>query len=525
MNRLRPARLLGLLLLLPSVLPGQTPQVRTLTLEQALQLAIPASETLELARNALDRAAGEVRRTRSDMLPQIAGSASYARLLKSQFEGFASSGTDDSSSSPGSAESCSAFTPIPGNPVAQRLDSLEQSVRCLSRANPFSDLGNLPFGRANTWSLGLSASQTLFAGGRLRAGLDAAQAGRRSAAIGLTSAQAQLTLEVVTTYYDAALADQMVAISQAALDQADSTLAQTRLRREVGTVPEFDLLRAGVARDNLRPALIQARTQRDLAHLRLRQLLELPAADSLVLSADLGPNGYAHGPTVEALLVRPPDTTASQRATVRQAEEAVAAQEALLAVARGEALPAVSISSQYGKVAYPSAALPAWNEFLTNWNLTVGLQIPIFTGGRLRANRDIARANLADAQLRREQAEKGAALDARAATAQLEAAMSTWQVSAGTVEQAARAYQIAEVRYQEGISTQTELLDARLALQQAEANQATAARDLAVARVRLALLADLPLAGASSPAVSTATTSPRSAAPQPTAPTTGFGVP
>ena len=213
----------------------------------------------------------------------------------------------------------------------------------------------------------------------------------------------------------------------------------------------------------------------------------------------MGPDGYAHGPTLAALLARPPDTTASQRATVRQADEAVAAQEALVAVSRGESLPALSISSQYGKVAYPSAALPAWNEFLTNWNLNVGLQIPIFTGGRLRANRDIARANLDDAILRRQQAAKGAALDARAASAQLEAATATWRVSAGTVEQASRAYQIGEVRYREGISTQTELLDARLALQQAEANQATAARDLAVARVRLALLADLPLSGASHP--------------------------
>ena len=232
----RPALLLGMLLSATSVIQAQSPQVRTLTLEQALGLAIPASETLELARNALDRAAGEVRRTRSDMLPQIAGSASYARLLKSQFEGFASGGDGSGEPEP-AAESCTGFTPMPGDPVAQRLDSLEQSVRCLSRANPFSDLGSLPFGRANTWSLGLSASQTLFAGGRLRAGLDAANAGRRSAAIGLNAAQAQLTLDVVTAFYDAALSDRMVAIAQAALDQADSTLTQTRLRREVGTAP------------------------------------------------------------------------------------------------------------------------------------------------------------------------------------------------------------------------------------------------------------------------------------------------
>jgi hypothetical protein len=49
------------------------------------------------------------------------------------------------------------------------------------------------------------------------------------------------------------------------------------------------------------------------------------------------------------------------------------------------------------------------------------------------------------------------------------------------------------VRYKEGISTQIELNDARILLEQAVANRALAARNLQVARVKLALLPDLPL--------------------------------
>ena len=69
------------------------------------------------------------------------------------------------------------------------------------------------------------------------------------------------------------------------------------------------------------------------------------------------------------------------------------------------------------------------------------------------------------------------------------------------VQQAQRAYEIAELRYREGLSTQLELSDARLLLQQAQANRAQAARDVQVARVRLALLPDLPLTdtGANTP--------------------------
>jgi outer membrane protein TolC len=52
------------------------------------------------------------------------------------------------------------------------------------------------------------------------------------------------------------------------------------------------------------------------------------------------------------------------------------------------------------------------------------------------------------------------------------------------------------VRYREGISTQTDLSQSRLLLEQSLANRAQAARNLAVARVRLALLRDLPLQAA-----------------------------
>ena len=71
--------------------------------------------------------------------------------------------------------------------------------------------------------------------------------------------------------------------------------------------------------------------------------------------------------------------------------------------------------------------------------------------------------------------------------------MSAWQASQGTADQATRAYSIAEVRFREGISTQLELSETRVQLQQALANRARAARDLQVARVRLQLIRDLPI--------------------------------
>jgi hypothetical protein len=121
------------------------------------------------------------------------------------------------------------------------------------------------------------------------------------------------------------------------------------------------------------------------------------------------------------------------------------------------------------------------------------VSVPVFTGGRIRGDILAAQANLREAEATARQVEQLSSLDARLAITQFEQAEAGFAASAGTAEQAARAFGIAEVRFREGVATSVELADARLLLQQAQANAAQAARDREVARLRLALLRDLPL--------------------------------
>jgi outer membrane protein TolC len=72
-------------------------------------------------------------------------------------------------------------------------------------------------------------------------------------------------------------------------------------------------------------------------------------------------------------------------------------------------------------------------------------------------------------------------------------AAASYDASVGTDTQAARAYAIAEVRFQEGISTQVELQQSRTQYEQARLNRVLAARDLAVAQLRVAFIKDLPV--------------------------------
>lgn len=467
--------------------PGAT--VRRLSLEEALERAGRASEAVGIAEAQVQRAIGQQRQARSGYFPQLSGSATYTRTLKSQFS-VLQSDEPDTTSAP---STCRAFQPDPNLPIGERVDSLESALRCLSTANPFAAFQDLPFGREHQYNFGLSLSQTIF-DPRLAGQTHAAQAQRRSAEIGLESERAQLVVDVTSAYYDALLGDRLVAIAESTLAQAERTLREVELGRQVGTQPEFEVLRARVARDNQRPVLIQRTTARDLAYLRLKQLLDLPFTDSLVLTSTLDDTTAAPLPAYARDLATG-DTLPDARAPVRQAEQAVEAAEGRRRAAAGQGLPAIRLSSAYAKIGFPESTLDFGVPFVTDWTVSLRVDVPLFTGGRIGGEKQAAQADVRQARLALEQTRELAALETRNTLATLQAAQAIWEGSVGTVEQAQRAYEIAEVRYREGISTQTELADARLLLQQAQANRALAARDLAVARVRVRLLPNLPFAG------------------------------
>jgi outer membrane protein TolC len=343
--------------------------------------------------------------------------------------------------------------------------------------------------------VGLSASQTVFSGGRLWAQNRAASATVRTAEIALNSARAALVLDIARAYYDAALADRLVEIAEATLEQAETTLQQVRVGLQVGEQPEFELLRAQVERDTQEPVVIERRSARDIARLRLRQLLDLPLEGPIALTTELEDvESDAALRVATELLDVVPDTSVAARAPVRQAEQAVVAQEAQVSVARSQRWPSLSLTTNWARVNYPESTFPqSWNRFRTNWSVSASVSVPIFTGGRISGEVMAARAAAEEARARLTLTRELAALDTRSTIERLRSAEATWRASTGTVGQADRAFEIAGIRFREGLSTQLELSDSRILLQRAQANRAQAARDLLVARLRVALLPLLPL--------------------------------
>ena len=226
---------------------------------------------------------------------------------------------------------------------------------------------------------------------------------------------------------------------------------------------------------------------------RLRTLIDVPIDQPRTddgVGDELPPAVARRAPDPEGM-----DTAAALRSTVRQAEETVRIQEDLLRIARAQRLPEVTLSGQYGRIAFPSNVFPGLDDFRTTASISVGAQIPIFTGGRIYADELVARADLRESRARLEQLRDFAAEDAFDTIERVNAARATFEATGSTVQEAERAYAIAELRYREGVASLLELTDTRLLLEEALANRAVAARDLQVALTRLALLPALPLEG------------------------------
>jgi outer membrane protein len=474
-------------------LPTQTTVAQTvpISLDEAVRSAESQSEAIRIARAGVQRAQGQQYQARSQRYPQLNGSASYTRTLASQFSSAGGSAPAvDTTKPPAPPSPCDQYLLGPTATDAQRLAGLEDASRCALGSNPFSSFGSLGFGAKNQYNLGLALSQNLFAGGRIQAQNAVANAGRRSAEIELAAQRAQLRLDVTQDYFDAALADRLVALAESSAVQTENVLKQTQLARTVGNVSEFELLRAQVSAANQRPIVIQRQSDREVAYLRLKQLLNI-ALDTPVQLTTAVDDIAAINSALEAAGLA--DTSATNRATVREAAAAIDAQRGLLKITKAQRFPTLALTSQYGKVAFPLTNFPQSGDFRTNWTVGLTSQIPLFTGGRIKGEQLVAEANVREAQARYDQVREFAALDSRVTLSNLSQARSAWLASLGTAEQARRAYSIAEVRYKEGISTQLELNDARILLEQAVTNRALAARNLQVARVKLALLPDLPL--------------------------------
>jgi outer membrane protein TolC len=359
------------------------------------------------------------------------------------------------------------------------------------------------FNQPNTYTASANLSQTLFQGGKLVSATRAANELRQAARYDEREQRALVTLQIQRVYLQALYAARIAALQDTNLTLASSRLTQVERFERAGQAARYDLLRARVERANIEPLAIGARSDRELALLELKRVLNVPVEQPLVLVTQIDAAAAAR------LLGAIADTALVERAAVRSAELNLAARRLNVDVARADYLPTLTAFFQSGYQAFPTPGqgvptsrgltstdlCPAGSAagrtcqnggFFSDRLAGLNVSVPIFDGLRIKSNVDLARAQARLAEIQLQQQREAVALDVARARAEQRRAAAVFAARQQNSAEAGEAFRLATLRFARGLSTQLEVSDAQLALLTAESTEARATYDLVLASADLA---------------------------------------
>lgn len=288
-------------------------------------------------------------------------------------------------------------------------------------------------------------------------------------------AREAVVLAVATAYLQTVSAEAALTAAQADLTTAQSLYDLARDRERSGVSPEIDTLRAQVEMQTQQQAVTEVRTAFDKQRIALLRIVGLPLTQAVALSSRMP---YKETPLlgVEEALAR----ALANRGDYKAADAQVQAAELTRHAAVVQRVPALSFTGDYGALGTEPS-----NAFST-WSFAGVLRMPIFEGGRIRAEvagasavLDQRKAERDDLRIAIEQQIANALLDVRSAGEQV-------QVASATIDLARRALTQAQDRFQAGVTNNIEVVQAQEALVNANRQYVAALQAHNLAKLTLA---------------------------------------
>lgn len=408
-------------------------QVTSLTLDEAIALAVRNNKEVEVARLGVNKADSRVDEAFSGALPALNVSANYARNLQ---------------------------VPVFFIPMGEG-DALVP-VRV---------------GLNNSYQLSFQVQQVLF-NTAVFTGISASRVYEDAARQSLNSVITQVIAETKRLYYSALLAGEFASITQASLDNAVATLRDIRLLFGEGLIAEFDAIRGEVAVENIRPMVTQASSNLRISISALLTHIGMPDQDSVVL-VDSFSDAIIDLPGEEAMIAR----ALEHNYQLKYLEMLQGVNREIVTIQSSDYYPTLAAYGQWTNQGQGNQ----FSNFLSATSSAVGLNFSmnLFNGFRTKARVEQAQADLETVRYQAALLRDGISLQVRAAMNSLKSARERILAQLKTVAQADRGVQIAQIRYREGAGSLLEINDAELALSRAKSNKAQAQYDYAAAQSEL----------------------------------------
>ena len=325
----------------------------------------------------------------------------------------------------------------------------------------------------NDYRAVLNASYEIDLWGRLRNLTAAARAELLASEAARETVRITLVADVAQGYFALRAFDEQIATVRRSLAARGETLGLQKKKLEYGDISELDYRQleaeAAAARAQL-PSLERQRSAQENALAVLlgrspRAIYESAVERAADAGAEPPPLVVPSGMPSELLLRRP---------DIVEAEHRLIANNARIAAARAAVFPSITLTGYLGSESATLANLFTGPAGI--WQLAAGLAQPIFSGGRQKAGIAAAEAREREALAQYQQAVQNAFKDVRNALAAQAKLREQFDAESQRVAALGQALRLARLRYDNGMTSQLEVLDAERNLLAAEQNRIDALR-------------------------------------------------
>jgi outer membrane protein TolC len=284
-----------------------------------------------------------------------------------------------------------------------------------------------------------------------------------------------VTLAVGNAYLQVVEASSRIEAQQAQVRNARALYDQALDEVQAGTVPRIDLTRTEVQLHTEEYNLSVSRNNFDVAKLDLSRAIGLPLGQEFDLTDQLA-YSEINPPTVDDALKLAYKSRNDLRATLDS--EKAAAQ--ILSAAKGERFPVIAANGDYGDVG------PTFGQSHGDFAFQAGVNIPIFTGGRIKGDITQAEAQLRQRKAEAENVRGEIDYDVRTAFLNLNAAKEQVEVTKQNVSLANESLARSKDRFTSGVTDSVEVVQAEQALASANNQYITSLYSHNLAKLSLA---------------------------------------
>ncbi|MCX5678730.1 MAG: TolC family protein [Candidatus Omnitrophica bacterium] len=412
---------------------SKTVDIRTFTLKDSIRTAIMNNRSIQIQEEQVDYARAGIMYAKSAFLPQVGAGYSY---------------------------------------------TLNDSVPTLVQpsANSRKDPG-VYYGFKNNNLVTLSAKESIYNGGADIASLKQSKLTLKVQEETLRAAKLDVEFETRRLFYGLLLGYDTLRIAQELVDQAEAHYEHTKTMFDQGTASKFDVLQSKVQVSKLMPQLISAQNAIDLIMADFKKLLVIKMSEPIAIDGKLDyklieitedaflKEAYGRNPQIILKLL------------------GIDINRWAIEYAKAGWLPQISASANY--TFQSDSATNMINPRHSLWNIGAQASIALFDGFATKAKVDQAKAQYNQARLAKEDVTDQVAVDIKQACLNLKESKTVIDSQKDSVIEATEALRLANVRFDNGVGINLDVLDSQTSLAQVEQNLAQGIYDYLMAKAQV----------------------------------------